>query len=278
MQRVVKIGGASGIGGERMLDDLARTLSREPETVVVHGGSDATTKLQDELGRPARFLESPSGQSSRQTDRTDLEAFAMATAWVNRRMVEALLTRGVSAFGCSGLDGGLVRGARKAAVRAVENGRVRVVRDQWTGRPDRVDIAPLRALQAAGCVPIVAPIAASESGEMLNVDGDRLAALLAVALGAHELVILTNVPGLLADAQDERSLIPGLSRSELDQRGTCARGRMRKKLLGAREALDGGVQRVILGDARRERPLTDALDGVGTRIAAAATAGLGGVR
>ena len=200
------------------------------------------------------------------TDREDLEAFAMATAWTNRCLVEALLARGVSAFGCSGLDGGLVRGPRKAAVRAVEGGRVRVVRDQWTGRPERASTAPLRALQAIGCVPIVAPVAASPTGEMLNVDGDRLAALLAVALDAEELVILTNVPGLLADADDEATLIPHLLRSELDERGGCARGRMRKKLLGAREALDGGVGRVILADARRERPLSDALSGVGTVI------------
>ena len=113
MQLVVKIGGAAGIGGGVLLDDLAAVAEERGELVLVHGGSDATTRLQEELGRPARFLESPTGQTSRRTDRADLEAFAMATALVNRRLVEGLLARGVAAFGCSGLDGGLVRGPRK---------------------------------------------------------------------------------------------------------------------------------------------------------------------
>ncbi len=249
-----------------MLDDLAAQALHDPGMVVVHGGSDATTRLQAVLGRPARFLESPSGQSSRRTDRLDLEAFAMATGLLNRQLVEGLLARGVKAFGCSGIDGGMVRGPRKEVVRAVENGRVRLVRDQWTGRPQFVNASLLRSLLQAECLPVLAPVIAGEAGEMLNADGDRLAASVAAALKADDLVILSNVPGLLADPDRENSLIPHLGLSDFDTIGRCARGRMRKKLLGAREALCGGVKRVILADARRDRPLSRALQGEGTVI------------
>jgi acetylglutamate/LysW-gamma-L-alpha-aminoadipate kinase len=43
-----------------------------------------------------------------------------------------------------------------------------------------------------------------------------------------------------------------------------AQGRMKKKLMGASEALAGGVGRVILGDARLEHPIQQALEGRGT--------------
>ncbi len=266
---VVKVGGARGIPHAPLLDDVARHVAEGGAPVLVHGGSEATTELQAALGRPAEFVTSPSGHVSRRTDRAALEAFAMATALTNRRLVEGLQTRGVGAFGLSGLDGAAVRARRKAAVRTVVDGRVRVLRDEWTGRPEEVDVGLLDALRLRGLVPVLAPLAAGEGGEMLNVDGDRLAARVAAALGATTLVLLTNVPGLLADPEREDTLVPHLDEAELDRADGLARGRMRKKLLGAREALAGGVPRVVLADARRERPLTDALAGRGTVIVAA---------
>lgn len=269
MSLVVKIGGAAGIGTNApLLEDLARVAAQQSQLAIVHGGSDATNRLQEQLGAPARFLESPSGQTSRRTDRSDLEAFAMATGLINRQLVEQLLGLGVRAFGCSGLDGGLVRGQRKAVVRAVENGRTRMIRDQWTGRPQEVDTSLLGALLGAGQVPVIAPLVAGAAGEMLNTDGDRLAASLAMGLKAETLVILTNVPGLLEDPERPDSLISHVPEAELERAENFAKGRMRKKILGAREALTGGVQRVILADARVANPVSSALAGNGTVIGA----------
>ncbi len=266
MTLIVKIGGALGIGGDALLDDLARTASEQRRLVIVHGGSDATTRLQQQLGRPAQMARSPSGHESRVTDRPALEAFAMATALVNRQLVEGLLARGVRAFGLSGMDGGLVRAQRKASMRAVIDGRTRVLHDQWTGRPDGVDATLLEALLDAGLVPVIAPLAAGPEGEMLNVDGDRIAAALAAGVSAQTLLILTNVPGLLSDPAREDSLVSTVPFAELPGAEELARGRMRRKLLGAREALEGGVARVVLGDARRRCPVSDALSGAGTTL------------
>jgi len=261
MTLIVKVGGANGIGGDQLLDDLAR---QGAPRIVVHGGSDETTRLQAALNRPARFVTSPSGHTSRRTDRETLEAFAMATGLVNRRLVEGLLSRGRRAFGVSGLDGRLLEGPRKSAVRAVVDGRTHILRDEWTGNPKHADGNLLREFLRLGLLPVIAPLAASPRGEMLNVDGDRAAARIAGAVGAETMVILTNVPGLLADARDESSLIGHVPESELERAEAAAEGRMRKKVLGAREALAGGVRRVVIADARRERPLTDALRGIGT--------------
>ncbi|MAB78729.1 MAG: acetylglutamate kinase [Planctomycetes bacterium] len=261
---VVKIGGAKGIDMRPLLDDVAMLQESGVELVLVHGGSDETNRLQELLGTPARFLTSPGGQVSRHTDREALEAFAMATALVNRRLVEGLQKREVRTLGLSGFDGRLLRARRKGAVRVLENDRVHIVRGQWTGMIEGVDTEFLEPWLAAGYLPVIAPLAAGREGEMLNVDGDRAAAALASALGAARLVILTNVPGLLADPQRPDSLIEHLGSGQLDHAMNVAQGRMRKKVLGAREALEGGVERVVLADARREAPITFALRGGGT--------------
>ena len=266
---VVKIGGAAGIGAGTLLDDLAQHANASDRLVIVHGGSDETNRLQERLGTPPQFLTSPSGQVSRRTDRETLEAFAMATALVNRRYVEGLQAREVHALGLSGFDGRLLRARRKEAVRTVENGKVRIIRDEWTGRIEAVDAKLLEHLLSASLTPVIAPLAAGREGEMLNVDGDRAAAAFGGALNADTLVILTNVPGLLRDPEDHSSLIQHVSKDQLESVETFAQGRMRKKLLGAREALESGVQRVILADARAEAPLSTALSGQGTVIGAA---------
>jgi len=99
------------------------------------------------------------------------------------------------------------------------------------------------------------------------VDGDRCAAEIAIALRAETLIILSNIPGLLKDPADESSLITNIPRSEIDRHiEEYAKGRMKKKLLAAKEALEGGVKRVILGDARVENQLSKAFQQQGTVI------------
>ncbi len=101
----------------------------------------------------------------------------------------------------------------------------------------------------------------------MNVDGDRAAAATAAALQATDLVILSNIPGVLRHYPDESSLIKSVNREEIEfVTKNYAEGRMRIKMLGAKEALDGGVSRVILGDARQSHPIQQALAGEGTVV------------
>jgi len=118
----------------------------------------------------------------------------------------------------------------------------------------------------AGCLPVIAPVAASLQGEALNVDADRAAAMVASALKAETLILLTAVPGLMKNFPDERSLIRQLSKSQLPSALEAAQGRMKKKVLGAEEALNGGVGRVIIADGRIHSPITNAMNGNGTVI------------
>ena len=263
---VVKIGGAAGIDYAPLCADLAELVARGERIVLCHGGSDGASRLGERLDHPPQFVTSPSGHTSRVTDRTTLEIFMMATGLLNRQLVERLHSLGINALGLSGLDGGLLRGNRKSMIRVVENGRQRIIRDDWTGTIEHVNTALLGLLLDAGYLPIVAPLAISGAGEALNIDADRGAAMIAAAFGAATLLLLTNVPGLLRHFPDEASLIHQIPAAELESLRDVAAGRMKKKLLGAQTALDGGVRRVIIGDGRRDQPISAALVGAGTHI------------
>ena len=264
---VVKIGGGASLDHERIADDIASVVRDGRGLVVVHGGSALTNEIATRLGHPPEFVTSVSGYTSRRTDRRTLEIFEMVyCGQVNKALVERLQRRGVKAVGLSGLDGRLWEGPRKDAIKIVKGGKRLVLRDDYTGRVERVNTSLLRALLAQGYMPVLTPPAASYEGDAINVDGDRAAAMTAVALGAETLVILSDVPGLLERFPDEASLIRRIPAAELPRFMDVAEDRMKKKVLGAQEALAGGVARVIFGDGRVEQPVRRALAGEGTVI------------
>jgi acetylglutamate/LysW-gamma-L-alpha-aminoadipate kinase len=117
-----------------------------------------------------------------------------------------------------------------------------------------------------GYTPVLCPPGLSYKSEIINVDGDRAAAVLATACKAETLVILSNVPGLLRDVNDANSLVQGIDKAHIASYMALAQGRMKKKVMGAAEALEQGVGTVILGDARLEHPIQQALQGRGTVI------------
>jgi acetylglutamate/LysW-gamma-L-alpha-aminoadipate kinase len=264
---VVKVGGSSGIDYDALCDDIAAMWPSVSRMVLVHGGSDETNQLAEALGHPPRFVTSPSGYSSRYTDRRTLEIFEMVYCGkMNKGLVERLQARDINAFGLSGLDGRLLRGKRKGAIRIIEDGRQKVLRDDWTGSVASVDTRLFDMLFQHDYFPVVAPLICGEQGEALNTDGDRVAAAIAVALRAETLLLLSNVPGLLRNFPDESSLIGHIPRAQVEEYLEYAQGRMKKKILGAAEAVDQGVPRVVLGDARKEQPVSRALHGEGTVI------------
>ncbi len=266
---VIKIGGSVGVDTEAVCADVAALVAQGWPVVLVHGTSAAADALARRVGLPIRQLVSPTGHVSRYTDPETLEIYVAAAAGqVNKRLVAALQGLGCNAIGLSGVDGRLLQAERKTAVRTVENGRQRIVRDDYTGRLTAANAGLLRLLLDHGYTPVIAPLALGQEAERLNVDGDRGAALIAAALRADMLVILSNVPGLLERFPDESSLVRHVPDERLDWAETLAAGRMKRKILAAREALAGGVRTVILADGRVAQPVQTALAGAGTWLGA----------
>ena len=259
--RVLKLGGARGVRPALAVEDLAGRVAAGEHWVLVHGASAAADALAERLGVRVRRLEGANQQTSRYNDSAMIEIFAAAAAAENQRLTAELARRGVRPVGLAGPA--VLRGERKRAIRAVVDGRALVVRDDHSGHLTGVDAGLLQRLLADGRVPVVAPLALGGEGEMLNVDGDLAAAFLARDLAAFELVILTNVPGLLRDPQDPASLVERVPVEELPAFRDLAHGRMRRKLEAAEQSR---CARVVLADGRRERPIEAALGGSGTHI------------
>jgi len=260
---VVKVGGAEGNDIDNVLLDLAPRR----DYVLVHGGSNEVDRLAEALGRPTRWITSPSGVVSRYTDRQTMEVFTMALAGkMNTAIVARLQALGAPAVGLSGVDGGLILGRRKEAVRAVDNGRVLLVRDDHSGTVEQVNAGLIRTLFDAGYVPVISPPGVTPRGELINADADRIAAMVAVSMHAETLVLFTNVPGLLREPSDPASLIPEVPRDQLAHFMNFAYGRMKKKLIAAKEALEGGVARVVIASSQASDPVERALEGMGTVI------------
>ena len=264
---IVKVGGSAGINYDLVCDDIAALVKEGQRIVLVHGGSDETNRISTALGKPPRVLTSPQGYTSRYTDSETLDIFCMVYAGkTNTRIVERLQKRGVNAIGLSGLDGRLLEGPRKASVRSVVDGKQVLVRDDYTGKVEKVNSALLHLLLDNGYTPVISPPAISTEGEAINVDGDRASAMIARAMGAKQLVILSNIPGLLRAFPDETTLITHIKFEDLDQALGFAEGRMKKKVLGASEAIAGGVEQVVFGDARIAGCVRAAMAGRGTVI------------
>ena len=264
---VIKVGGGTSLDIDAIVADIVSLRASGTELVLVHGGAKTTNTVAEALGHPPEFVTSETGHVSRRTDRRTLEIFEMVyCGQLNKMWVEKLQRQGVNAVGLSGLDGRIFEGARKDTLRIRVNGRRLVLRDDWTGTVERVNTGLLNLLTGAGYFPVLTPPGASTAGEAINVDGDRAAAMVAGALAAETLVMLTDMPGLLEKFPDESSLIARIPRGEADRYMEFAEGRMKKKVMGAVEAIAGGVGKVIFADGRIAEPITRALAGGGTHI------------
>ena len=265
---VVKVGGGTSLNVDAVVADIVALRAAGTELLLVHGGAQTTNAVAEALGHPPQFVTSETGHVSRRTDRRTLEIFEMVyCGQLNKMWVEKLQRQGINAVGLSGLDGRIFEGTRKDTLRIRVDGRRMVLRDDWTGTVDKINTGLLTVLIEAGYFPVLTPPGASTAGDAINVDGDRAAAMVAGAFHAEALVILTDQPGLLEKFPDESTLIAAIPKADADRFMAFAEGRMKKKVMGAVEAIGEGVRKVIFSDGRIDEPISRALAGAGTHIA-----------
>jgi len=267
---VVKCGGAAGVAPAGVCAGVAAAVAAGEQVVLVHGGSAEIARLAERLGVPQRELVAPNGMRSRYTDPATMEVIRLALLGQVRPALLVELGRlGVPAIGLSGLDAGLLRARRKKVLHAVVGGRTVLVRDDQSGRIAAVDGGLLRTLMLAGITPVVSPPAVAEDGAPVNVNADRVAAAVAGVLSATRLLLLTSAPGLLADAQDEGSVLAEVELAPDGPLPPSGPG-MAVKLIAVKEALLAGVPEVVIADGRVEHAVERAMAGAGTRLRLAA--------
>lgn len=243
---VVKLGGRAldAPGAAAAFAGALAALARP--AVLVHGGGAEVTQWCLRLGLEARFAD-----GLRVTDAPTLDVVAAVLAGLaNKRLVAALRARGVDAVGLAALDGGVLRVVPHA--RAATLGAV--------GQVAGADPALLQALLAAGRTPVLASLGAHD-GALLNVNADDAASAIAAALGAPELVLLSDAPGVVLGGAVVPELAGGgieaaLARPEVE-------GGMRPKLRAAAAALAAGVGRAHIASWSGPRTLEALLSGAG---------------
>ena len=208
--------------------------------VLVHGGGPQLTELSAALGVPTRMIE-----GRRVTDEKSIEITAMVlNGLINTRVLGICRDLNIDAVGISGVDAGLVRAHRRPPVALTANGER--VDFGFVGDIDTIDPTVLNKLLDNGLMPVVSPLSADDSGTLLNINADTVAAAIGAALGAEKLLLCTGTPGILGNLDDPGSLISytdlrGLKR--LRDEGRIAAG-MLPKAKAIEEALRGGVRRV----------------------------------
>lgn len=263
---IIKIGGGKDINWNGVSRDLA-VLHKTESVVLVHGASIIRNELAARLGVPVQTVVSPKGIPSVYTDREAMDVFLMAYAGLaNKRIVERLLAQGIPAVGLTGVDGGLWRARRKPDLLSKNNGRTKLLRGNYSGKVDGVNTSLIRHLLEGGYLPVVCAPAISYDHEIVNTDNDTAAAFMAGVLGCRRMVWLFEAPGLLREADYPESCIPYISRNQIHDFFDYARGRMKKKIMGAQLAIELGVESIYWGDGRIEQPIVSALAGQGTII------------
>ena len=236
MTRVLKI------GGRPQADPTLASLIAEAwdalssPMVLVHGGGDEVTALQKTMGLTSQFVD-----GRRVTTAQDLELVRMAlSGTANKRLVSALVREGVRAIGLSGEDASLI------AATPVDSARLGHV-----GTPQRINNSLLLHLIDGGYLPVISPVSRNvghELGPALNVNADDAAAAIAIAIEASELLIVSDVPGVMVDNKVEDLLTVAEAQGLLHD--GVASGGMRAKLTASLAALDGGVKTVRITDLR----------------------------
>jgi acetylglutamate kinase len=254
---VLKYGGAAidsaGLAAT-FAEDLLLLQSVGIKPVVVHGGGPAVTQMSARLGIETTFVD-----GLRVTDAETLDVATMVLAGkLNTDVVASLVHGGVDAVGLSGVDGRLLL-ARKQE--GADLG--------FVGEVVHVQADVLATLLERSFVPVVASIAIDEHGQAYNVNADVVAAELAVALDAEKLVYLNDVPGLIGPTGDLLSELSVSQARELLATPGVVDGGMIPKIESAVGALQAGIGRVHLVDARVEHAVVLELftpEGIGTMI------------
>ncbi len=255
---VIKYGGNAMVNEQlkqQVMEDIVLLWLIGVKVVLVHGGGPEISEIMGKLGKKAEFVD-----GLRVTDRETVDIVQMVLAGkINKTLVNLLEMKGGRAMGISGMDGRLIEA------------EIKDERLGYVGDITRVNIRPVTDLLEKGYIPVISTLGCDRHGNAYNINGDTAAACVAGALHASRLIMLSDIPGILADKDDPASLIPELTVEEagkLREQGVISGG-MIPKVECCVEALNRGVHNVIIMDGRVPHSilmeiLTD--EGAGTMV------------
>ncbi len=236
---VVKYGSNAMINEQlkqQVMEDITLLWLIGVKVVLVHGGGPEINDLMKRVGKIPEFVD-----GLRVTDKETVDIVQMVLAGkVNKDLVKLIQSKGGHAVGLSGIDGGIL----EAEVKNEKLG--------YVGRITKVRTKPIEDLLENHYIPVISTVASDHEGNSYNINGDTAAAVIAGALGAERLIMMTDIAGILADKDDPSTLIPRITVSEarkLYDKGIISGG-MIPKVDCCIDALDKGVGVVVIMDGR----------------------------
>ncbi len=234
-------------GGNAMLnDDLKQAVMSDVvllsligiKVVLIHGGGPEINSMLDRVGIESRFI-----GGLRYTDEETADIVQMVLAGkVNKSLVSLLQKHGGKALGLCGTDGGMIEVKKLESEQDLG----------FVGDIVGINVGPIVNALDNGYIPVIATVAADEDGQVYNINADTAAARIASALGAENVILMTDIRGLLRDKDDEETLIPVVQVSEvpyLINQGIISGG-MIPKIQCCVEAVRRGVNRAFIIDGR----------------------------
>lgn len=255
---VVKYGG-NAMTSDRLkqavMSDIVLLSMVGVRVVLVHGGGPEINEMLDKVGKESKFI-----NGLRYTDKETAEIVRMVLAGkVNKALVSLLSQHNGKAIGLCGSDGEMLK------VKKLESG----VDLGYVGEITDINTSPIIDALDDGYIPVVATVATDDKGEVYNINADTAAARIAAALGAENLILMTDIRGLLRDKDDESTLIPVVNVSEvpfLIKQGIISGG-MIPKIECCVETVRRGVSRAFIIDGRIEHSILIEMlssEGIGT--------------
>ena len=236
---VVKYGGNAMVNEQlkqQVMEDITLLWLIGVKVVLIHGGGPEINDLMKKVGKVPQFVD-----GLRVTDKETVDIVQMVLAGkVNKDLVKLIQSKGGHAVGLSGIDGGIL----EAEVKNEALG--------YVGRITKVRTKPIEDLLENHYIPVISTVASDHNGNSYNINGDTAAAVIAGALGAERLIMMTDIAGILEDKDDPTTLIPRITVSEakkLYDKGVISGG-MIPKVDCCIEALDKGVGVVVIMDGR----------------------------
>jgi len=263
-------------GGHAMLEEEAKEWTIRDtillkyvgmKPIVVHGGGPEISQAMEKMGMESKFI-----AGLRVTDRDTMDIVKMVLVGkINTDLVSKFNAFGCPSVGLSGKDGSLLIARKSKPRKVVEEGQELEVDLGYVGEARKVNPQILENLTAQGYIPVISPVGLTEEGESLNLNADLVAGEIASALNAKRLIMLTDVPGLLMDVEDQSSLIKKLKTTRikgLKKKGVIT-GSMLPKVDAARDSLLNGVDAAHIIDGRVKHSILLELftdEGTGTMV------------
>ena len=259
---VIKYGGNAMTNDElkdAVMNDIVLLSLVGIKVVLVHGGGPEINDMLKRLGIESRFV-----NGLRYTDDATIDVVKMVLSGkVNKELVQLLAQHKGNAVGLCGIDGGMLIAEKKKTDDGQDLG--------WVGEITKVNTKPILDALDNGNVPVIATVATDENGNSYNINADTAAAQIAAELGAENLILMTDIAGLLRDKDDPSTLISKVNVSEVPflKRQGIISGGMIPKIDCCVEAVRRGVNKTVIIDGRVPHSILIEIlsnEGIGTQF------------